>query len=150
VRRSPAVISLEPWRYPERPRVLIEHRDADRGLRLATALRNAGCTVAICRGPDALADPTTRCPLHLHERCVAVEGADLVVTVLDFDEEANRAVLRGLRARYPDSPLVVVATVGQALDLRESLERCTVVPIDATPDRIAAAVLDTLPAKAQP
>lgn len=104
MRKRPVTIDLQPWPYPERPRVLIEHHQPDAALELATAIRQAGCTVGICRGPDATADPATRCPLHRLEPCIAVEGADLVVTALDLEEEEGRQVLRGLRTRYPSTP----------------------------------------------
>jgi DNA-binding NarL/FixJ family response regulator len=138
-------IDLAPWPYLERPRVLIEHSDPDTGLDLAIAIRRAGCTVAICRGPDPSADPATRCPLHRLEPCVVVEGADLVVTALDLEGEEGRDVLRGLRTRYPSTPLVVAATVGEALELGDLLEGCTVVPVDAPAEQLVAAVLDALP-----
>lgn len=145
MRKRPLTIELRPWAYPERPRVLIEHRDPDAGLELAAAIRDAGCSVGICRGPDARADPATRCPLHGLEPCVAVEGADLIVTALDLEEEESREILRGLRTRYASTPLVVLATVGEALELGDVLEGCTVVPVDAEPERIVAAVHAALP-----
>src|SRR6266536_4064660 len=141
MRKRPVTIELRPWAYPERPRVLIEHRDPDAGLELAAAFRGAGCTVGICRGPDARADPATRCPLHGFEPCAVVEGADLIVTALDFEEEENLEVLRGLRTRYAGTRVVVAATVGEALELGGLLEGCRVVPVDAEPGRIVAAAL---------
>jgi hypothetical protein len=125
--------------------VLIEHPDPDNALELAAAIRTHGSTVGICRGPDAAADPPTRCPLHDLEPCVAVKGADVVVTALDLDAREARAVVTGLRTRYASRPLVVLATVAQTLDLGEVLEGCTVLPIDADPARVAAAVRDLLP-----
>jgi hypothetical protein len=76
---------------------------------------------------------------------VVVEGADLVVTVLDLEEDESREVLRGLRVRYAGTPLVVLATVGEALELGDVLEGCTVVSVDAEPERIVAAVLEAHP-----
>ena len=145
MRRRARTIELQPWAYPERPRVLIEHPDPDSGLELATAIRRAGCTVGICRGPDTTADPPIRCPLHGLEPCVAVEGADLVVTALDLDREDARQVLDGLRTRYPSTPLTVLATVGQTIELGDLLEGCTVLPIAASPEQVAAEVLSSLP-----
>ena len=147
MRKRPVTIELQPWAYPEWLRVLIEHADPDVGLELAAAIRRAGCTVGICRGPDARADPATRCPLHGLEPCVAVDGADLIITGLDLEQEDGRAVLRGLRTRYASKPLVVLATVGKALELGDALERCTVVPVGADPERIVAVVLDALPGR---
>lgn len=143
---NPAVtIELGPWIHPGRPRVLIEMPDPDDALEVAGAIRRLGCTVGICRGPDSAADPATRCPLHRLEPCVAVEGADLVVTALDLETASGREVLRGLRTRYPVVPLVVAATVTQAIRLEGFLTGCTVVPVDAAPERIAAAVAKALP-----
>jgi CheY-like chemotaxis protein len=145
MRKRVATIDLQPWAYPERPRVLIELADPDAALELAAAIRRAGCTVGICRGPDARADPATRCPLHRLEPCVAVEGADLVVTALDLEEEDGRQVLQGLRTRYPSTPLVVAATVGESLELGELLVGCTVVPVAAEPEQFVTAILGALP-----
>ncbi len=144
MRRRARTIELQPWAYPGRPRVLIEHRDPDAGLELAAAIRRAGCTVGICRGPDATADRPTRCPLHGLEPCVAVEGADLVVTALDLDHEEARRVLEGLRTRYPSTPLTVLATEGQTSELGGLLEGCTVLSVATTPEQVAAEVLSIL------
>jgi DNA-binding NarL/FixJ family response regulator len=144
MRKRAATIELQPWPYPEGPRVLIEHPDPDAALELATAIRRTGCSVGICRGPDATADPPTRCPLHRLEPCVAVEGADLVVTVLDLEEQDGREVVRGLRTRYPSTALVVAATVSETLALDDLLEGCTVVPVNAEPEQVVAAVRDAL------
>jgi len=145
MRKRAETIELSPWSYPGRPRVLIELPDPDDALELAAAIRDAGCIVGICRGPDPAADPATRCPLHQLEPCAAVEGADVVVTALDLETESGRGVLRGLRTRYPRIPVVVAATVGEALELEDVLAGCTVVPVNADPERVAAAVVDVLP-----
>jgi hypothetical protein len=129
-----------PWRFSERPRVLIEHPDLSAALDLAVAIRSAGCAVAICRGPDATADPATRCPLHRLEPCAVVEGADVVVTALNLSSEEGREVLRGLRTRYPSTPLVVEGTVSESLALSDELAGCTVVPVDADPALVAREV----------
>ena len=135
MRRRPAKIDLQPWPFPERPRVLIEHPDPDAGLELAAALRSAGFAVAICRGPNG----TARCPVHKLEPCVIVEGADVVVSALDL-ERSGRDVLEGLRTRYPDTPLVVEATAAESIELADVLHGCTVVPVDGEPSRVVAAV----------
>ncbi len=144
VRAQPVTIELGPWRFPQRPRVLIEHPDPRSGLRLATALRDAGCNVAICRGPDAAGWPATRCPLHQLDPCAAVDGADVVVTALGLERQEARQVVAGLRTRYPSTPLVVEATVSEPFELAETLAGCTVVPVDSRPDRVVAAVLAAL------
>jgi hypothetical protein len=133
-----------PWRFAGGPRVLIEHPDPSAGLDLAVALSNAGCAVAICCGPDAAADPATRCPLHRLDPCAVVQGADVVVTALGLDREDSRDVLRGLRTRYPSTRLVVEATAGESLDLADDLAGCTVVPAGAEPEFVAGAVTSLL------
>lgn len=145
MRKRPVTIDLQPWPYPEGPRVLIEHPKPDVALELAAAIRKAGYAVGICRGPDATADPAARCPLHRLEPCLAVEGADLVVSMLDLEKEEGREVVRGLRTRYPSTPLVLAATVSETLALGELLDGCTVVPVSAAPEQVVAAVLDSLP-----
>jgi DNA-binding NarL/FixJ family response regulator len=139
MRKRPQTIDLQPWAFHEGPRVLIEHRDPDAALEVAAAIRRTGCTVGICRGPDEGSDPPTRCPMHGLEPCVAVAGADVVVSALELDEE-GRHVLEGIRTRYPETELVVAATARQSLDLEELLTGCTVVPVDARPEEIAATV----------
>ena len=146
MRKGPVTIEPQPWQFPQRPRVLVEHPDPDAGLVLATALRRAGCTVAICRGPDAAGEPATRCPLHELEPCAPVEGADVVVTALGLDREEGRDVVRGLRTRYRSTPLVVEADASDALELADELEGCVVIPRDADPDQVVAAVMGALPA----
>jgi hypothetical protein len=125
--------------------VLIEHADPDAALELASALRAAGSAVAICRGPDSDASPATRCPLHRLESCVVVEGADVVVTALDLERDEARGVLRGLRLRYPATPLLVQATVAGTLAAGEALDGCTVLPVDTAPSRVAAEALALVP-----
>ena len=147
MRRRPPTIDLQPWAFAGRPRVLIEHRDPDAALELAAAIGRAGCTVGICRGPSEDDSPPTRCPLHGLEPCVAVEGADAVVTALDFDAETNREVLRGIRTRYPHVALVAAATVRQSLELEADLAGCTVVPVDAPPEQVATAVRAAIDAR---
>jgi CheY-like chemotaxis protein len=144
MKRRAATIDLAPWPYLYGPRVLIEHPDPNEALDLASAIRRAGCSVYICRGPARTGDPPTRCPLHKLEPCVAVEGADVVVTALDLADEDGVGVVRGLRTRYPDKPLVVAATVSQTLELGDVLEGCTVVPVDEGPDVVVAAVCKAL------
>ena len=144
MKKRPATIDLRPWPFPSGPRVLIEHPDPNEALELAGAIRRAGCSVYICRGPTPSGDPPTRCPLHKLEPCVAVEGADVVVTALDLADDDGTGVVRGLRTRYPSKPLIVAATVSQALRLGDVLEGCTVVPVDEGPDTVVVAVREAL------
>jgi hypothetical protein len=74
-----------------------------------------------------------------------VEGADVVVTALGLERADSRDVLRGLRTRYPDTPLVVEGSAGDRLELSETLEGCTVVAPDTESQAVVAAVLGALP-----
>lgn len=139
-KKHSVTIDLQPWPFLDRPRVLIEHPSPDDALELAAAVRDIGCAVGICRGPDVGADPAARCPLHRLEPCVAVEGADVLVTALDFERDEGREVVRGLRMRYPRVPVIVLTTVGATLELGDVLHGCTVLPIDAAPAHVAAEV----------
>ena len=134
--RRRGTLELGPWPFSERPRVLIEHHEPAVGLELAAAFRSAGFGVAVCHGPDASA----RCPLDAFEPCVVVEGADAVVTALDFERPDARAVLAGLRIRYPRTPLVVCATAADSIELADELHGCIVLPVDAEPSRVVGAV----------
>ena len=140
MRRPRSTIDLPPWPFADRPRVLLEHPDPAACFALTDELRRRGCAVAVCSGPDEDA----RCPLHALESCAAVEGADVVVTALGLEREDAREVLRGLRTRYPGTPLVVAVAVADALELEDELYGCTVVPEDAEPARIADAVAGAL------
>jgi CheY-like chemotaxis protein len=95
--------TLQPWPWPERPRVLIEDADGERALSTATALRSAGYTVGICGGPTDSAP----CPLAEGEDCPFVDGADVIVCALAPDTRAGRDVLHALRLRRPSRPLVI-------------------------------------------
>jgi hypothetical protein len=146
VKRRAATIDLGPWPFLDGPRVLIEHPDPNEALDLAGAIRRARCSVYICSGPARAGDPPTRCPLHKLEPCVAVEGADVVVTALDLADKDGVGVVRGLRTRYPGKPLIVAATVSQTLELGDVLEGCTVVPVDEGPGVVVTAVGDAVAA----
>jgi hypothetical protein len=142
--RRSRTIELGPWPFDERPRVLIEHPNPDRGLELGTAIRRTGLTVGFCTGPDSAGDPARQCPLHRLQACVTVEGADVVVTGLDLGTNDSRDVVRALRTRYPSTPLVVLATVGQAIELADALMGCTVLAVDADADQVARAVVEAI------
>lgn len=146
MKKRAAMIDLAPWSFLDAPRVLIEHPDPDQALDLAGAVRRAGFTVGICRGPARSGDPPTRCPLHKLEPCIAVEGADVVITALDLADEDGVGVLRGLRTRYPSKPLVVAATASQSLEFADVLDGCTVVPVDGGSDAVVAAVSEAFTA----
>src|SRR5271167_572079 len=95
-------IDPQPWRW-NHPRVLVEHPDEATGLAIASGLRFAGYAVAVCPGPPGRG----QCPLTGPAGCAPAHDADLVVCSLGYEHDAAREVLRELRTRYPDTPLLV-------------------------------------------
>ena len=93
---------IEPgiWHWPGRPRVLIEDPDLESSLASAWALRQAGYTVAICRGPE----PDEYCPLLGPHDCALVAGADVVVAGVGPEIEA------AVRKRHPSKPVVSLSS----------------------------------------
>jgi hypothetical protein len=101
-----------PWAWQEGPRVLIEDNDLDAGLAKAWVLRQAGYTVAICRGPE----PDEYCPLVGSDDCALVVGADVVVCGAGPEiEEAVRRRHPGKAVVAPEQPDLIVAAVEAAL-----------------------------------
>jgi hypothetical protein len=100
------------WQWPGRPRVLIEDPDLESGLSTAWALRQAGYTVAICRGPE----PDEYCPLVGSDDCALVVGADVVISGVGPEiEEAVRRRHPGKAVVAPERPETIVAAVQRAL-----------------------------------
>ncbi len=116
--------------------MLVEHPDEATGLAIASGLRFAGYAVAVCPGPHGRG----QCPLIGPEGCAPAHDADLVVCSLGYEHEAAREVLRELRTRYPDTPLLVEAPSDIDAGLRELLDGCHQLPAPATPEQIVAAV----------
>jgi hypothetical protein len=59
---------------------------------------------------------------------------------LGYEHEAAREVLRELRTRYPDTPLLVEAPADVDTDLRELLDGCHQLPAPASTEQIVTAV----------
>jgi len=116
--------------------VLIEHPDEAAGLAIASGLRFAGYAVAVCPGPLGHG----QCPLTGPAGCAPAHDADLVVCSLGYERVPAREVLRELRTRYPDTPLMVEVPSDIDADLRELLDGCHQLPASATPEQIVAAV----------
>jgi hypothetical protein len=133
--RAKTTLKPQPWRWSD-PRVLIEHPDEAAGLEIASGLRFAGYAVAVCPGPPGRG----LCPLTGPEGCAPAHDADVVVCSLGYEQEAAREVLRELRLRFPDTPMVVEVPSEIDADLRELLEGCHQLPAPATAEQIVAAV----------
>jgi hypothetical protein len=128
-------LNPQPWRWTT-PRVLVENPDEAAGLAIASGLRFAGYAVAVCPGPAGHG----RCPLTGPAGCAPAHDADLVVGSLGYEQEAAREVLRELRTRYPDTPLIVEAPSEMDAGLRELLEGCHQLSAPASVEQIVAAV----------
>jgi hypothetical protein len=128
-------IKPQPWRWSH-PRVLVEHPDEATGLAIASGLRSAGYAVAVCPGPHG----PGQCPLMGPDGCAPAHDADLVVGCLDYEGKTARDVLRELRTRYSNTPLLVETPADIDAGLRELLDGCHQLPAPATPDQIVAAV----------
>ena len=116
--------------------MLVEHPDEATGLAIASGLRYAGYAVGVCPGPRAHG----KCPLTGPEGCAPAHDADLVVCALDYEHETAREVLRELRTRYPDVPLLVEVPSSMQAELEDILDGCATLPAPATPEQVVAAV----------
>jgi DNA-binding NarL/FixJ family response regulator len=116
--------------------VLVEHPDEAAALAIASGLRFAGYAVGVCPGPAGHG----RCPLSGPAGCAPAHDADLVVSSLGYEHEAAREVLRELRTRYPETPLLVEAPSQMDADLRELLNGCHQLPAPASAEQVVAAV----------
>jgi hypothetical protein len=105
-RRRPVASSVPDW-IATGPgvRVLVEHPDGAVRSVLEKRLGLLGYDVRTCAGPHDGAD----CPLLKQQPCPAVDGADLVVTGL-VDDLCGRLILRRIRRRRPELPVVAEAT----------------------------------------
>lgn len=93
------------WRgLPKGRRVLVEHRDPlSRGI-LERRLRASGYRAVSCAGPAGPGKKVS-CPLLRQEPCPAVEGADAIVSGLDFRHDHNRLIAARIARARPDCPL---------------------------------------------
>lgn len=137
-------LNPQPWPWPERPRVLVENPDDAAGLASASILRRAGYAVAVCCGPAERRRPPERCPLVGPDGCALVHGADVIVSSLGLERPEGRAVVQALRARYPETPLVVEVAPGEADRYRQALDGCDVIPSSVTPEQLLTAVRGAL------
>jgi hypothetical protein len=128
-------IDPQPWRWGH-PRVLIEHPDEAAGLAIASGLRFVGYAVGVCPGPRGHG----QCPLTGPAGCAPAHDADLVVCSLGYEREVAREVLRELRTRYPDTPLMVEVPSDIDADLLELLDGCHRLPTPASAEQVVAAV----------
>ena len=135
-RKSPATPSWEERGI--RPRVLVENRDVGVGDAIKRFLEAQGCEVAVCEGPDGI--PRGRCRVVFEEDCALAAGADVIVHGLNPDYPEHAEVLRALRAKHPEVPVVVEVPTPAVARHAGLLADCVVVPFPATGDALLAAV----------
>jgi hypothetical protein len=139
----------DPGHWPAddgRPRVLIE--EADGAVRWAgtRALTAAGYDVADCAGPQGMG--RKQCPAVTTGSCALAEEADAIYTSLPWGDPGSRDVLLALRSAYPDTPIVVEASLPHVAEHPElqSADAIVTMPVDAAAMRRALA--DVLPPRA--
>jgi DNA-binding NtrC family response regulator len=123
----------------EQVRVVIEHTDDAARFVEERVLRDAGYEVVGCGGPGEL--PGAACPVTLGGDCPAVAEADIVVTSFRVESRAGAEILRALRRRYPEVPLVVEAPPAAVQRYPEELEGCYVI-YPLTAERLVAALAE--------
>ena len=118
-------IAMPMWvRDEPHPRAVVEAADPAKRHALVRVLADHGYSVRGCGGPE---EADERCPLADGVDCVGVIGTDVVVHAMRHTDPRNREVLRRLRQRYPETPVVVEAP-GPELDRHpEDFEGCHVV-----------------------
>jgi hypothetical protein len=119
-------------------RALVVHHDIDIADQETDSLRRRGFDVEQCWGPEY-----RTCPVMRGETCPAAERADVLVYDVwaTGESDGGRALIEGLRERYPDKPVVLTAP-GIELAWVETEGAHRVVPLVGTPtgERLAAAI----------
>lgn len=132
-----------PGEWPERQgraRVLVEEADPASGWVVEKLLQNEGYDVAVCGGPEILG----RCFLVTDGRCPLAEGADVVLNSLSLSQPDRREVVEALRARLPDTPVIVGVPLPQAAKHAVLLEGCRLMDFPPTSGTIKREVHEAL------
>lgn len=134
-----------PGKWPTRSgraRVLVEDADGASQWAVRGILAQARYDVAVCDGPERL--PKHRCPLVTDGRCSLAEGADVVLNSLPLTHEPNRDLLDALRARLPETPVIVEETRLRASRYQDAMGGCRLLPAPTNGRAILTAVDATL------
>ena len=94
---------FSPWRTD--PRVLVEESDGAVRSSVVRLLEKAGFQAVGCGGPDDNAG--SRCPLMEPASCPAAAEADVIFFSFRLANPTNREILRLLKCRHPNTPIVV-------------------------------------------
>lgn len=142
----PELLDHQRWEGGQGPRVLVEAAEWGARATIESELRAAGYRTLSCAGPEGTG---RRCPLASDQGCGAAEHADAVVYALRTTDARNLEVLRSLRSRLPNTPVVVEAPAPVVARHPEDFAGCTVVAPPLTQPGLLAAVAAAL-AGAQP
>ena len=125
------------WSGPAQgPRVLVEHADHATAAATENVLRSAGYTVAGCEGPG----PAGPCSLVADGSCAEAAEADVILYGLRVWDDDERAVLRELRRRHPDTPVVVAVPQPRLDDVVGHLDGCHVLAVPYTRATVRSAI----------
>jgi DNA-binding response OmpR family regulator len=126
------------WRHQDRrPRVLIENTDSGIAFATEKLLLDRGYDVSTCTGPG---ERTGKCPLVADGECASVNEADVILFSLRLSQESGLAVLRGLRAAVPETPIVVELPQPQVAAHAADLAGCHILPLPYTRKSICATI----------
>lgn len=125
------------WRSEhDRPRVLVEHHDANVGVAIGNLLAAEGYDVATCTGPT----DRRSCPVADGVPCPRAREADVVVFGLEVEDELDREVLVGLKASVAGTPIVVEIPPARVPLYQQELTGCVAVPRPMTRETVLNAV----------
>lgn len=102
------------------------------------ALTIPGVAVTYCPGPAW--GTRLPCPVTVGCACWRAEEADVVISALGLGEREGREIVAGLRQRYPDLPVVVLAWRSDVGAGRTDIEGCEVVVFPWTTRKLRDAI----------
>ena len=124
-----------------RPRVLVEAPPYPWHYLIKEADTLFYCDVTVCGGSACADEP---CPVAQGRLCPMAGEADAIVAGLGLDTDQGRAIMRGLRDAYPDTPIVVPVWRADTTSHADLLSGCHLVVFPWTIKKFAAAVHDVV------
>lgn len=125
-----------------RPKVLVETEDGAEAIALWRGLGRSGYRMQWCPGPDEEAN--RRCSLVSGEGCALVEGADVVISHLDFTCDAARETLAALQQSQSTGKVLAAAPDVVRARHPEIEQGVTMLPDQLTSDGVVSAVQNAL------